>query len=46
MKHIDCSSEKNLELIEERNISFEDVVYYLQKDTRLDDVEHQNQSLV
>ena len=43
MKHIDWNPEKNIELIEERNISFEDVVFYLQQDALLDDIEHPNQ---
>ena len=42
MKHIDWSSEKNLQLIEERSISFEDVVFYLQQGALLDDIEHPN----
>ncbi|MGR3220031.1 MAG: toxin [Candidatus Anammoxibacter sp.] len=43
MKHIDWSPEKNIELIEDRNISFEDVVFYLQQNALLDDIEHPNQ---
>ena len=43
MKHIDWNPGKNIELIEERNISFEDVVFYLQQDALLDDIEHPNQ---
>jgi uncharacterized DUF497 family protein len=42
MKPIDWSPEKNQQLIEERCISFEDVVFYLQQDALLDDIEHPN----
>ena len=43
MKRIDWNLGKNIELIEERNISFEDVVFYLQQNALLDDIEHPNQ---
>lgn len=42
MKQINWSSEKNQQLIEERGISFEDVVFYLQIGMLLDDIEHPN----
>ena len=40
MKSISWSPDKNQQLIEERGISFEDVVYYLQQGALLDDIEH------
>ena len=43
MKPIDWNSEKNQQLIEERGISFEDVIFYLQSDGLLDDIAHPNQ---
>jgi uncharacterized DUF497 family protein len=42
MKSINWSPEKNQQLIEERGISFEDVVFYLQQGALLDDIEHPN----
>jgi uncharacterized DUF497 family protein len=42
MKSINWNPEKNQQLIEERGISFEDVVFYLQQDALLDDIEHPN----
>lgn len=42
MKQINWNSEKNKQLIEERGISFEDVVFYLQVGMLLDDIEHPN----
>ena len=39
----DWDPEKNLQLIEERGISFEEVIFHLQSDSLLDDVEHPNQ---
>jgi len=42
MKQINWGSEKNQQLIEERGISFEDVVFYLQLGMLLDDIEHLN----
>ena len=39
----DWDSEKNQQLIEERGISFEEVIFHLQSDCLLDDVEHPNQ---
>lgn len=42
MKSINWNAEKNQQLINSRGISFEDVVYYLQQGTLVDDVEHPN----
>ena len=42
MKQFDWDAEKNRQLIEERNISFEEVVFHLQSDGLLDDVKHPN----
>lgn len=42
MKSVNWNVEKNQQLIDERNISFEDVVYYLQRGEILDIVEHSN----
>ena len=42
MKPINWSPDKNRQLIEERGISFEDVVFYLQQGALLDDIEHPN----
>ncbi len=42
MKPINWNSTKNQQLISERGISFEDVVFYLQQGALLDDVEHLN----
>jgi uncharacterized DUF497 family protein len=42
MKPINWNPEKNQQLIAERGISFEDVVFYLQQGALLDDVEHPN----
>jgi len=42
VKLINWSSNKNQQLIEGRGISFEDVVFYLQRNTLLDDIEHPN----
>jgi uncharacterized DUF497 family protein len=39
----DWDPEKNQQLIEERGISFEEVIFHLQSDSLLDDVEHPNQ---
>jgi uncharacterized DUF497 family protein len=43
MNQFDWDPEKNQQLIEERGISFEEVVFYLQSDGLLDDIEHPNQ---
>ena len=42
MKPINWNSEKNRKLIEERNISFENVVFCLQNNALLDDMIHPN----
>ena len=42
MKLFDWNHEKNQRLIEERNVSFEDVIFFLQGDGLLDDLEHPN----
>ncbi len=42
MKPINWNPEKNQQLISERGISFEDVVFYLQQGALLDDLEHPN----
>ena len=42
MKPISWNSTKNQQLISERGISFEDIVFYLQQGALLDDVEHPN----
>ena len=44
MKQINWNPDKNQQLIIERGISFEDVVYYLQQGALLDDLEHPNSS--
>ena len=43
MKQFDWDSEKNQQLIEERDISFEEVIFHLQSDGLLDDIAHPNQ---
>lgn len=42
MKVINWNAEKNQELIEDRGVSFEEVVFYLQQRALLDDTEHPN----
>ena len=42
MKAINWNSTKNQQLISERGISFEDIVFYLQQGALLDDIEHPN----
>jgi len=42
MKPINWNSTKNQQLIIERDISFEDIVFYLQQGLLLDDIEHPN----
>ena len=42
MKPINWDPDKNQQLIEKRDVSFEDIVFYLQQDTLLDDIEHPN----
>lgn len=43
MKTYDWNPDKNKLLIEERGISFEDVIYHLQNHCLLDDLVHSNQ---
>ena len=42
MKPINWNPEKNRQLIEERNVSFEDVLFCLQNEALLDDLVHPN----
>ena len=42
MKPINWDATKNQQLIPERGILFEDIVFYLQQGALLDDVEHSN----
>ncbi len=42
MKPINWNSTKNQQLIAERGISFEDIVFYMQQGRLLDDIEHPN----
>jgi len=42
MKPINWNSIKNQQLIAERGISFEDIVFYMQQGQLLDDIEHPN----
>ncbi len=42
MKPINWNPEKNRRLIEERNVSFEDVLFCLQNEALLDDLVHPN----
>ena len=44
MKQINWNPDKNQQLIIERGVSFEDIVYYLQQGALLDDLEHPNSS--
>ena len=44
MKHFVWNSEKNTQLIEERGISFERVIYHVDKNDILDVIEHPNRS--
>ena len=43
MKLFDWDPEKNQQLVEERGISFEEVIFHLQSDGLLDDIAHPNQ---
>jgi len=43
MKPYDWDPNKNQQLIEERGISFEEIIFHLQSDGLLDDVMHPNQ---
>ncbi len=42
MKIFDWNADKNHQLIKERGLSFEDVLYCIQNDGLLDDIEHWN----
>jgi len=42
MKPINWNSTKNQQLISERGVSFEDIVFYMQQGQLLDDIEHPN----
>ena len=42
MKPINWNSTKNQQIITERGISFEDIVFYLQQGALLDDIKHPN----
>ncbi|MCB1614712.1 MAG: BrnT family toxin [Pseudomonadales bacterium] len=44
MKTFDWNPEKNQQLIEERGVSFEDVIFYILGDGLLDDLEHPNKA--
>ena len=44
MKPINWNSEKNRKLIEERGISFENVIFCLQNNALLDDMSHPNRT--
>ncbi len=43
MKLFDWDPEKNQQLIEERSVSFEEVIFHLQSEGLLDDIAHPNQ---
>ena len=43
MNQFDWDTEKNQQLIEERGVSFEEVIFHLQSDGLLDDIKHPNQ---
>ncbi|MBL4744531.1 MAG: toxin, partial [Cycloclasticus sp.] len=43
MKPINWNAKKNQQLIEERSMSFEAVVFYLQQGALLDDIKHPNE---
>ena len=42
MKEFNWNPDKNHQLIEERNLSFEDVIFHLQNGGLLDDIPHPN----
>ena len=42
MKHVNWNPDKNRMLIEERGISFEDIIFSLQSGQLLDDISHPN----
>ncbi len=44
MKSFNWSKEKNQQLIESRQISFEEILFHLQKGCLLDDLEHPNKT--
>jgi uncharacterized DUF497 family protein len=44
MKHFAWNSEKNAQLIEERGVSFERVVYHMERNEILDVIKHPNSS--
>ena len=44
MKYFAWNNEKNLQLQAERNISFEEVIFYIEKGQLLDVIEHPNQA--
>ena len=43
MKIFDWNSEKNRQLIEERSVSFEDVIFFLKNGGLSDDINHPNE---
>ena len=43
MKSFNWDPDKNQQLIEERDISFEEVIFHLQAEGLLDDIKHPNQ---
>ena len=43
MKVINWNAQKNQELIKQRGVSFDDVLYYLLQGEMLDDLQHHNQ---
>ena len=44
MKAFNWDPRKNQQLIEERQVSFEDILFYLQQGCLLDDIEHPNKN--
>jgi len=44
MTHFSWNTEKNAELIDNRGISFERVIYHIERDGLLDIIDHPNQS--
>ena len=44
MTHFAWNTEKNAELIDNRDISFERVIYHIERDGLLDIIDHPNQS--
>ena len=43
MKHINWNTEKSINLKKLRKISFEDIIYYIEKGNILDDYKHPNE---